>query len=248
MKQLPAITEPRRGASVGSGPAQNTTVGVVKARWQPVRADTPDSEPPNLGSTARALQPPDQLTCAIAELEGELERLRHELAEAHYLAYHDALTGLPNRALLLDRLEQSIARASRQETRIGVLFLDLDDFKGVNDRFGHRAGDQLLQQVASRLSASVRANDTACRYGGDEFVIMLPDLAPGVDLNAVADMIRDRMDTQYLLDGRMVGVTASVGVAEFDVSGEPSGSDLLRQADEAMYRSKRSRATGARPA
>ena len=184
----------------------------------------------------------------VAELHGEIERLRHELVEAHYRVYHDALTGLPNRALLLDRLEQAIARASRQHTRIGVLVLDLDDFKGVNDRFGHRAGDQLLQQVAHRLSASVRANDTACRYGGDEFVIMLPDLAPAVDLNAVAETIRDRMEAQYLLDGKLVGVTASIGIAEFDLSGDPSGSDLLRRADEAMYRSKRSRARGARPA
>src|SRR4051812_38244840 len=107
----------------------------------------------------------DRLRKRVAELERELTHARH-------LAYHDPLTGLPNRALLLDRLMQAMAQAQRQHKVVGLLLLDLDCFKSINDKLGHNAGDLILQEVAERLSSCIRACDTACRYGGDEFVIL----------------------------------------------------------------------------
>jgi diguanylate cyclase len=183
----------------------------------------------------------ENLAATNARLVSELVRLSREAAEARHAAYHDPLTGLANRALLADRLEQAMARAARQEKRVGLMFVDLDRFKGVNDRLGHAAGDELLQQVARRLVASVRACDTACRYGGDEFVIMLPDLERTADLSEVARMICDRISAPYTLNGTVTAVTASVGVAICNgADGEDCG-ELLRRADEAMYRSKRRR-------
>jgi diguanylate cyclase len=212
--------------------------------------DDPAFRARNDDSSASARHAAERLAATNLRLRGELERLRQEVVEARRNAYHDHLTGLPNRALLFDRLEQALARAARQRTRVGLLFLDLDGFKSVNDTLGHVAGDQLLQHVARRVRASIRAGDTACRYGGDEFVILLPDVEGTVDVNAVARMICDRIAAPCALEGTAVVVTASVGVAIFNgAAGERwrSCSELIKQADKGMYRAKRCRDSGAVP-
>jgi diguanylate cyclase (GGDEF)-like protein len=183
----------------------------------------------------------------LGRLEGEIgerETLRSALLaarktreELRTLAYHDTLTGLPNRSLLQDRLAVAIAHARRQATRLAVLFLDLDDFKAVNDSFGHDFGDRLLVEVAGRLRASVRAGDSVARFGGDEFVVLLDEVSEAQDAAHVATKVLEALRAPYRLDGRLVRVAASVGMSVFPDDGASCG-ELLRQADAAMYRNK----------
>jgi len=164
---------------------------------------------------------------------------RHEaeVANLRHFAYHDVLTGLPNRALLLDRLQQALVRAKRQQTCLALLFLDLDGFKAINDRLGHAAGDKLLQRVAERLLSCVRGGDTVCRYGGDEFVLLLPEVDDEKHAVAVAQKIHARLARSCRVDDGSIAVTASIGVAVYPVDGV-SRNDLINQADCAMYHAK----------
>lgn len=172
-----------------------------------------------------------------ASLRCELALLAHQEAQAHHDAYHDELTCLPNRRLLLDRLNQAIAQAVRQHKLVVLLLIDLDGFKAVNDRLGHAAGDKLLQAVAERLVACIRSADTACRYGGDEFVVMLPEIDGAECCASVERKIRTRLAAPYFVDGVEVTMTVSIGTAVFPVDA-PNRSELLKQADVAMYRAK----------
>lgn len=178
------------------------------------------------------------LSAANSQLRHRLMRLARKICQIRHFAYHDRLTGLPNRSLLLDRLNQAIMRATRQQKQVALLFLDLDGFKTVNDRLGHSAGDEILQQVAQRLIFCLRGGDTACRYGGDEFVIMLPDVASGEIALAVADKVRLILATPYNVDNEIIPVTASVGAAVYPFDGN-SVSELINRADSAMYKAKR---------
>lgn len=171
-------------------------------------------------------------------------RLARKEAQARHVAYHDELTGLPNRSLLFDRFNQAVAHGARQGRRVALVFLDLDGFKSVNDELGHGAGDALLRQVAGRLTACIRAGDTACRYGGDEFVIMLPEVDGQESAAAVAEKIRSQLSAPYLVDHRTVTVTASIGVAVYPVDGQDYDA-LMQQSDIRMYRAKARR--GAEP-
>lgn len=164
-------------------------------------------------------------------------RLARKEAQARHVAYHDELTGLPNRSLLLDRFNQAVAQGARQGRQVALLFLDLDGFKRVNDELGHGAGDVLLQQVAGRLSACIRAGDTACRYGGDEFVIMLPEVDGLESAATVAEKIRSQLSAPYLVDGGTFTVTASIGTAVYPVDGQDYDA-LMQQSDIRMYRAK----------
>ncbi len=166
----------------------------------------------------------------VAELEQEIVRVRR-------LAYHDSLTGLPNRALLLDRLSQAMSQATRQYKAVGLLLLDLDGFKRVNDELGHSAGDVILQHVALRLSRCIRGCDTACRYGGDEFVILLPEIVNAEDVRSVVKKIHTWLSRPYRLGSKVVVIGASIGAALFR-GGGVSCNDLINAADAAMYRSK----------
>ena len=168
----------------------------------------------------------------------KLIRLAQLAADARYFSYHDQLTGLPNRNLLLDRLEQAMVQARRQHKQVALLLLDLDGFKRVNDMLGHTAGDTLLQQVAGRLRACIRGGDTACRYGGDEFVVMLPEVDDEENATAVAEKIRVNLAAPYLLDGKTLTVTASVGIALYRGDEQHHSDDLIKQADIAMYLAK----------
>jgi diguanylate cyclase (GGDEF)-like protein len=184
----------------------------------------------------------DEVLKRDALLERQAELLERALSTARKFVYRDELTGLPNRRLLLDHYQHAAARAARQGRQVAVLFLDLDGFKHINDTLGHGCGDELLQQVAARLSACVRASDTASRLGGDEFVVLLPDLdSPQCAASAAAN-IRARLAMPYRLDGRAVGMTVSIGTAIHPTDGDDLG-ELLKLADRAMYRDKvRSRA------
>jgi diguanylate cyclase (GGDEF)-like protein/PAS domain S-box-containing protein len=168
----------------------------------------------------------------ITERKALEERLSHR-------ALHDPLTGLPNRALLMDRLEHAVARAHRRKTPMPVLFLDLDDFKSVNDASGHECGDRLLEEVGRRLDSGARSSDTAARLGGDEFVVLLEDIEDEREASLVADRMRKVLEVPFEVGRRGLAVTASIGVAVGPSSGGYPR-ELLRNADLAMYRAKKS--------
>ncbi len=154
-----------------------------------------------------------------------------------YLAHHDVLTGLPNRVLFLDRLNQAIARARWNNWAVAVLFLDLDRFKVINDTLGHEIGDRLLQAVASRLKKCVREGDTVGRLGGDEFTVLLEDIASQEDVPTVARNIINALSRPMVVDGRELFVTVSIGISVFPGDGA-DGAELLKNADTAMYSAK----------
>ena len=158
-------------------------------------------------------------------------------ARIEHLANHDALTNLPNRFLLLDRLDQAILQARRQQHRAAVLFINLDRFKPINDTLGHELGDDLLLQVARRCMQTVRETDTVARQGGDEFVVVLPDLASVQDATAIARKLVQVLEVPYRLGEHELTVTASIGVALYPDDGA-TASTLLRHADAAMYGAK----------
>jgi len=158
-------------------------------------------------------------------------------ARIHHLAYHDALTGLANRLLFQDRLEVALARSRRRGDLVGILFLDLDGFKRINDRAGHGGGDLLLREVASRLSGLVREGDTVARIGGDEFVILVSDIVRPGDVLPVAEKILSGIRVPFAIDSREVFVTGSIGIALGPADGM-GGEVLVRNADVAMYRAK----------
>ncbi|WP_035245619.1 bifunctional diguanylate cyclase/phosphodiesterase [Desulfogranum mediterraneum] len=166
----------------------------------------------------------------ITELKEKEQQIRH-------LAYHDPLTNLPNRKLLGDRLGLAIARARRNSSRILILFIDLDNFKMVNDTIGHAMGDILLQQTAGRLRKATRLNDTVARLGGDEFIIMVPDIEDPAEIEAVAKRIQSIFDQPFHLNQQVFHITCSVGMALFPDDGL-TPDELLKNADTAMYHSK----------
>ncbi len=164
------------------------------------------------------------------------ERKLAEQRIAH-MAHHDALTGLPNRVLLRDRIQQAIAQAHRAGSQLAVLFLDLDRFKTINDSLGHQLGDRLLQSVASRILVCVREGDTVSRVGGDEFVIVIPGIGAASDASAVAAKILEVLATAFHLHGNDLHVAASIGISLYPADGSDAET-LMRNADTAMYHAK----------
>jgi len=171
-----------------------------------------------------------------ARAGAELERKRAE-GKIRNLAYHDALTGLPNRVLLNDRLEMALASSRRNQNKLAVLFIDFDGFKGINDRLGHALGDQLLKAVAERLRQCLRKQDTVARLGGDEFVVLLPEIHAPADAGNLARKLLTVVRAPFELGGEVVHITLSIGVAIYPKDGE-SSKTLLKHADEALYRAK----------
>jgi diguanylate cyclase (GGDEF)-like protein len=155
---------------------------------------------------------------------------------AFHQAFHDSLTGLPNRAAFLDRLEHALAIAERSGSEVGVLFLDLDRFKTVNDSLGHTAGDELLVAVADRLQSCLRDGDTPARFGGDEFAVLLEGVGGSEEAELVAGRVLEKMRSPFNVHGRQLKVSASVGIS----TATRRGADVLRDADLAMYRAKTS--------
>jgi diguanylate cyclase (GGDEF)-like protein len=179
----------------------------------------------------------EHLARVNATLNEQIDELKAQIAQVSQRAHYDELTGLPNRSLLLDRLNQAVAHALRERAQVGLVFIDLVGFKSVNDRYGHTVGDQLLQEVALRLFGCVRAVDTACRYGGDEFVIVLPELGNAGDLANVVQKIRACFATPFDVENTAIEVGASIGTALFPTDGQDINA-LLKKADMAMYRAK----------
>jgi diguanylate cyclase (GGDEF)-like protein/PAS domain S-box-containing protein len=170
---------------------------------------------------------------AVASVAIEQDLARAELS---HRAFHDELTGLPNRALLRDRLRGALRRGARTATPVGVLFFDLDRFKLVNDSLGHDAGDSLLAQVADRLRTRLRSTDTVARVGGDEFVIVVEDIITDADMNAAVTRVTDALGEPFDIEGERIHVTASIGMRV--ATSEEELDDVLRDADDAMYVAK----------
>ncbi|HYT48542.1 MAG TPA: EAL domain-containing protein, partial [Burkholderiales bacterium] len=176
----------------------------------------------------------DELERAVAERTAELQEAK---AHAQHLAAHDALTGLPNRRLLEDRLTQALALSQRNRQQTAVMFVDLDRFKHINDSFGHAAGDVLLKEVSQRLVNQLRTGDTICRIGGDEFVVVLPEVKRSSDVAQVAQKVIEQLSQPVSIEERELIVTPSIGIAVFPEDGRDAET-LIRNADAAMYHAK----------
>ncbi|HEY3268503.1 MAG TPA: PAS domain S-box protein, partial [Armatimonadota bacterium] len=164
------------------------------------------------------------------------ERKRFE-EEMRHQAFHDSLTGLPNRILFRERVEHALVRASRHDRSVAVLFIDLDHFKVVNDSLGHQAGDHLLVEAAGRIRSCLRAEDTAARLGGDEFTVLLEEMTDNAGAALLAERILRRLGLPYEVGGRETFVNASIGIV-VSVGGQDTADDMLRKADVAMYQAK----------
>jgi diguanylate cyclase (GGDEF)-like protein/PAS domain S-box-containing protein len=175
---------------------------------------------------------------AHEEREHLVQKLQDALAQNEYLASHDALTGVPNRRLLEDRIEQALARADRMRHKVAVLALDLDDFKAVNDTFGHRVGDLVLKSVVTRLESRLRASDTLARTGGDEFTV-LAEVADTPGAQILVSALKLAFELPFEVEGNLVTTGVSVGVALYPDDGH-SADELRAAADRAMYVAKRS--------
>ena len=170
-------------------------------------------------------------------LEEEHTKTQASTAEIAQLAFHDPLTGLPNRKLLLDHLTLATHQARRDRCRLAVYFIDLDRFKVINDSLGHSAGDKVLATVSARIKNAIREADTVARMGGDEFVVLTPDIHGVEDAVHVAQKIRDAVRQPVQIEGHELFVSASMGIAMFPDDGQDS-EDLVKNADTAMYRAK----------
>lgn len=174
----------------------------------------------------------------------DITELKEAEQLAQKLAYFDALTGLPNRRLLMDRLGQAVPVAKRQGWPMAVMFIDLDRFKYVNDTFGHEEGDNLLIEVARRFSGCIRAGDTIARSGGDEFVVLLPEIKQASDAVKVAEKMLTALVPPVCCGGVSLDASASIGIALLHPESTDTGADLMRQADMAMYSAKRAGRNG----
>jgi diguanylate cyclase (GGDEF)-like protein/PAS domain S-box-containing protein len=177
-----------------------------------------------------------ELEQANARLQSEVEDRQQAEARAQHLALHDALTGLPNRRLLNDRLVQSLAQAKRETWQLAVMFIDLDRFKNINDTLGHTVGDEVLREMSRRLTGILRESDTVARVGGDEFVVVLSHAQPG-DLALVTAKMMSELCSPVNCEGQELRITASIGVASYPGDAEDP-LKLLSQADAAMYHAK----------
>ena len=187
-----------------------------------------------------ALKENENLRIRNEKLMHALEGAARLAVAAQRVAHHDRLTGLSNRQQLIKRLQLAIKNAAERHRQLALLFIDLDGFKVVNDRFGHAMADRLLSGVAARIATCVRADDFACRYGGDEFVVLLTNLNDAQSAMGIAEQIRERIGQRYSIDGNEVCITASIGLAAYPTDGERYDA-LLERADASMYCDKASR-------
>ncbi|SHH13571.1 EAL domain-containing protein [Massilia sp. CF038] len=185
----------------------------------------------------RVLERTAELAGANALLQGEIVERRQAEARVHHMAYHDSLTGLPNRALLADRLDRAMLAVQRTDRKLAVMFIDLDRFKTINDSLGHLTGDFLLKEVASRLCRAVRASDTVARLGGDEFVVLVPGIRLPEECSNVAEKIIEALASAFPFEERLLHITPSIGISMYPDDGGDVET-LMRHADAAMYHAK----------
>lgn len=178
----------------------------------------------------------DTLVGAVITFVDITERKKME-ATLQQMAHFDVLTGLPNRALFSDRVQQALAEAKRNPTCLAIMFIDLDKFKPVNDNYGHAVGDLLLKEVANRMRGAVRESDTVARVGGDEFIVLLKDIKDGQDALVVAEKIRNSLNMPFILNNLTLGISSSIGIAVFPEHGSDEV-ELCKNADTAMYQAK----------
>jgi diguanylate cyclase (GGDEF)-like protein/PAS domain S-box-containing protein len=209
------------------------------------RIRRPDGEIRWVEDRVKAVYGADGTVLRLDGVASDITDRKNYEASIEYLATHDALTRLPNRALLADRLLQALAHARRTGRPMALFFLDLDRFKDVNDSFGHALGDALLRAVAERLRASVREGDTVARQGGDEFLILLSDLDKLDDIELVAIKIQRAFAQPFLIEGRELFMSGSIGASVYPADGEDMDT-LLKHADTAMYRAKEEGGNGFR--
>jgi diguanylate cyclase (GGDEF)-like protein len=179
----------------------------------------------------------EQLVLAALEADALADTATFKLHELTRSSQRDALTGTPNRALMLDRLQHAIALGLRHQTHVAVIFLDVDNFKAINDTLGHAAGDEVLKLVARRLEGVVRASDTVSRHSGDEFLMLLADVSHSSAVEAIAAKVLDGLSAPALIGGSEIALSASIGIAMFPEDGDDPAT-LIALADQAMYRSK----------
>jgi len=191
----------------------------------------------NVAASEQLVATNQELVRAALHAGAVAETAVSRLGDLARSSQHDALTGLPNRTLMIDRVTHAIAAAKRRDTRVGVLFIDLDNFKQVNDSLGHAAGDAVLKLAARRLRGSLRKSDTVSRHGGEEFLVLLPEIASAVDAADVAGKLLAALSAPASIAGQRLDLSASVGVAIYPEDGEDA-SVLIERADAAMYRAK----------
>jgi diguanylate cyclase (GGDEF)-like protein len=184
------------------------------------------------------LEANENLVVAAVNSQTLTEAAEHATLQMSFKAERDFLTGLPNRALLTDRLAQSIALAQRHRKRVALMFLDLDNFKEINDSLGHTVGDQVLQSAAKRLLACVRHSDTVSRYGGDEFVVVLSEIEAARDAARAAEKLLKAMAAPHLIGEHRLDITVSIGISIYPDDGDEVEAVLIN-ADTAMYQAKR---------
>ena len=212
-----------------------TTVSGILERGE-FRILTKSGETRWVSISSRPIPDGDRVVGLRAVIADITDRKRAE-DQVKYQAYHDVLTGLPNRRLLMDRFAMALAQRRRDHHPLAVMFLDLDRFKPVNDTGGHAVGDELLQRVAERLTKTTREGDTVSRMGGDEFIVLLPEVAGVKDTCEIAERVLERFRPPWVLAGHQFNVTASIGIAMYPQHGEDPET-LLRNADTATYLAK----------
>jgi len=209
------------------------TTSVIERRFETVAMRADGTEfPVELSITRIPSAGPPMFTGFLRDITAQKRMMEH-LA---FRASHDGLTKSLNRTAFMDRLKAAASRAGDGERSVAVMFVDIDQFKAINDRFGHAVGDQLLVAVAGRLQGCVRPGDTVARFGGDEFAIFVERMTDHSDVTAVAERITEALHAPFNLDGHAVVTTASIGIAFGSTENPPE--DLLREADAAMYRAK----------
>jgi len=179
----------------------------------------------------------DSLQLALKAALQQIATEHQQLLQLQHSSQFDQLTNTPNRLLLQDRFTQGLKQAKRLGHQLGVLFIDLDHFKAINDTLGHAAGDEVLKQVSLRMQQSIRSSDTVCRYGGDEFVLLLPVLASTADAAAIAAKIIQAVAQPMLIEGQLLTLGLSLGIALYPADGD-SMAALTAAADQAMYQAK----------
>jgi diguanylate cyclase (GGDEF)-like protein/PAS domain S-box-containing protein len=219
-------------------------LATVEAAWERIgacsneyRVIRQDGRVAWLSSHAKTLADPSGRVYRMIGVSQDITERKRQEEEARFLAYHDTLTGLPNRRLLDDRLRQAVFLAQRRDARVGLMVVDLDRFKQVNDALGHRAGDAVLREAAHRIVGCLRKADTLARHGGDEFVVVIPDLQLDTDCQVVAEKILRALEPVFRVDGHDFSIGASIGISLYPIDAG-DGEALLRNADVAMYRAK----------